>query len=506
MDRAGPGAGRAGTRRHPPPAPQAACRDLRRRPCRERGAVGRVCRLDARRANSAASAARQRAALRGPGRIFRPGSRPASQIQLVLVAAGCGQPGPGRSRGARRDLRARRAHRRPGSAGAGLRLGLALAVDGGRLSRQPHYGGVELALAARIHRRRGAAPGPRQPARADRRHERVRGAGALRPRGLGRDVRAHAQLAGAVPPGARLAHPARPLLHARVRPPRDALRFRRARRERLDEPEFLFRRHDAERRSRARFPGRPAPGAALALGRHPLRAHLERLARQPGRAPRRGVAAARACLRRPRRGTVVGALAHLLHVVRGAVRLRRGNALVGEPLLVRAARLSLAINIVAFQAGWFACVLGAACGWPWAGVAAAAAIVAWHVARAPRPGGELKLVGAAIVAGALADSALATSGWIQFAPQALADGLAPWWILAMWALFATTLNVSLRWLRERFALAAALGFLAGPLAYWGGAKLGAIELRQPGMALAALAFEWGLVLPGLLAAARRLDA
>ena len=48
--------------------------------------------------------------------------------------------------------------------------------------------------------------------------------------------------------------------------------------------------------------------------------------------------------------------------------------------------MTFALNAVAFQAGWFACVLGAAYGWPWAGVAAAAGLVAFHALRAPVPG------------------------------------------------------------------------------------------------------------------------
>jgi len=178
---------------------------------------------------------------------------------------------------------------------------------------------------------------------------------------------------------------------------------------------------------------------------------------------------------------------------------------VGRPLPVRAAFLILAVNIALFQAGWLACVLGAAHGMPWAGVAVAAAVVAWHAARARRPVQELKLVALAVLAGALFDSALAAGGWIVFAPDAAASGLAPWWILALWALFATTLNVSLAWLRLRLPLAALLGALCGPLAYWAGARLGALELRQPAAALGALALVWAAALPGLLAAARRLD-
>jgi hypothetical protein len=167
--------------------------------------------------------------------------------------------------------------------------------------------------------------------------------------------------------------------------------------------------------------------------------------------------------------------------------------------------LTLALNVALFQAGWLACVLGAAHGLPWAGVAAAAGVVAWHLMRARRAAEELKLVALAVAVGALSDSALAASGWVEFAPAAAADGLAPWWILAMWALFATTLNVSLAWLRTRLPLAALLGAMSGPLAYWAGARLGALELRQPAAALGALALVWAAALPGLLAAARRLD-
>ncbi len=168
--------------------------------------------------------------------------------------------------------------------------------------------------------------------------------------------------------------------------------------------------------------------------------------------------------------------------------------------------MRLALNIVLFQAAWFACVLGAAHGVAWIGVAVAAAVVAWHALRAPQPATELALVAAALAIGALFDSALAASGWLEFAPPAPAAYLAPYWILAMWALFATTLNVSLGWLHRRLALAAVIGMLAGPLSYWAGARLGALELVEPAAALIALALGWTAILPGLLALARRLEA
>src|SRR5690349_5709830 len=70
------------------------------------------------------------------------------------------------------------------------------------------------------------------------------------------------------------------------------------------------------------------------------------------------------------------------------------------------------LNAAAFQAGWLACVLGAAHGLPWGGIVVAAAIVAWHALRARQPREELKLVALAVAVGALADSALAASGWV----------------------------------------------------------------------------------------------
>jgi len=46
-------------------------------------------------------------------------------------------------------------------------------------------------------------------------------------------------------------------------------------------------------------------------------------------------------------------------------------------------RMRLALNVLLFQAGWFACVLGAAQGLPWIGLLAAVAIVAGTSPRRP---------------------------------------------------------------------------------------------------------------------------
>jgi hypothetical protein len=167
--------------------------------------------------------------------------------------------------------------------------------------------------------------------------------------------------------------------------------------------------------------------------------------------------------------------------------------------------VTLAANVALFQAGWFACVLSAAHGLPWIGVTAAAVVVAWHVARAERPVSELRLVGAAAALGAMFETALVQSRWISFPGGMLVDGIAPYWMVAMWALFATTLNVSLRWLRPHGWLAALLGAVGGPAAYYAGARLGALEFTVAGAAMAAIALGWAVLTPLLLRVARRLD-
>jgi len=167
--------------------------------------------------------------------------------------------------------------------------------------------------------------------------------------------------------------------------------------------------------------------------------------------------------------------------------------------------MRLVANFVLFQIGWFACVLGGAHAMPWLGPAIVLPIIAWHLARATRPDRELTLILIAGAIGAAFDSALVAAGWVRYASGTLADGTAPYWMVALWMLFATTLNVSLRWLRTRPLAGATLGAVGGPLAYWGGARLGGVAFVEPVAAIAAIAFGWALLTPALVRLAERFD-
>jgi hypothetical protein len=178
---------------------------------------------------------------------------------------------------------------------------------------------------------------------------------------------------------------------------------------------------------------------------------------------------------------------------------------LNDPDMRKLPLTTVVTNAVLFQAGWFACVLGAANGVPWIGLVAVAAVVTWHVAQARDRGPELRLLLLATVVGALFETVLARTGWMQFNAGVWIAGAAPAWMVALWANFATTLNVSLRALRDRLGFAALLGVIGAPIAYFGGSRLGALEMTKVVPALVAVGAGWLLLAPALFAAARRLD-
>lgn len=153
------------------------------------------------------------------------------------------------------------------------------------------------------------------------------------------------------------------------------------------------------------------------------------------------------------------------------------------------------VNFVAFQAAWFACVLGAANDLAIAGTLAVAAVVALHLWLARKPAAELRLIGAAIGIGFVWDSAIVALGLMSYPTGTFLPGLAPHWIVAMWALFATALNLSLGWLKGRPVLAVLLGAIGGPLAYLAGHRLGAIEVADLPAALFAQGAGWAVLMP-----------
>ena len=162
-------------------------------------------------------------------------------------------------------------------------------------------------------------------------------------------------------------------------------------------------------------------------------------------------------------------------------------------------------NFVLFQISWFACVWSAAALRPWIGVLVTTGVVVAHVLRAPVPKTELKLVFLALALGLVFDSMLVWQGWLQYSSGIVLRNVAPYWIVSLWGLFATLLNVSLRWMRGRWVIAVFFGAVGGPAAYYGGLRLGALEFGNMPAGLVALAIGWAVLTPLLLALSAHFD-
>jgi hypothetical protein len=158
-----------------------------------------------------------------------------------------------------------------------------------------------------------------------------------------------------------------------------------------------------------------------------------------------------------------------------------------------------------YQCAWLACVLSAAAQRPWIGIVVACAAVLLHLCTTPWPRREWPLIALAAVAGAAFESLLLVSGWVRYPSVLLVGSILPLWMVALWAAFATTLNVALRALRRRYLITALIAAVGAPLAYQAGAALGALQWVQVTPALLFVAAGWALLLPLLMRTAQRFD-
>ncbi len=162
--------------------------------------------------------------------------------------------------------------------------------------------------------------------------------------------------------------------------------------------------------------------------------------------------------------------------------------------------MRVAINFVAFQIGWFSAVLGAGHGMPWLGLVVVPLVLLLTLALATDWRQELIVALAAAIMGFAMDTALVASG--VFSPVQFLFPLpfSPPWMIMLWVNQATTLNGCIAWLRGRSVLGALFGAGGGPLAYLGGAKLGAATLPTT-EGLVILGIAWAVAFPALLAVA-----
>ncbi len=166
---------------------------------------------------------------------------------------------------------------------------------------------------------------------------------------------------------------------------------------------------------------------------------------------------------------------------------------------------NLAINLSLFKIGWLASVLTAAASIPAAGVAVVATVAAVHLFRSDNRQGEAQLLLFAALVGLGWESALVTLGLVEYGAGSPVPGIAPYWIVAMWVLFATTLNGALRWLRKSMLVAVLFGAIGGPLSFFAGQKAGAVVFPDPALSLFVIGAGWAVLLPLLVRFAARVE-
>lgn len=172
-------------------------------------------------------------------------------------------------------------------------------------------------------------------------------------------------------------------------------------------------------------------------------------------------------------------------------------------------RADLLASLLLWKGAWLAAVIGAGRGSPLVGSIIAAGLVAISLGRRRAPPREIAFILAAAAAGFAIDSALVLADRLSIPESARLGAPSTVWMALLWSNLAAHLAPGslFGWLASRPALSAALGAASGPLAYLGGAALGAVTFPEDRLvSIAALAAVWGLAFPALFRLRRALLA
>ncbi|UQG60524.1 DUF2878 domain-containing protein [Marinobacter sp. M3C] len=152
------------------------------------------------------------------------------------------------------------------------------------------------------------------------------------------------------------------------------------------------------------------------------------------------------------------------------------------------------LNFIMFELGWLACVMLSQA---WALAIVAIFLTLHFVLVSQYKMDELKFIVIGTLAGSLLDGLWLRTGIL--ADTSGAAVITPPWLIALWAIFMTSLNHSLKWLGRNRLLMFLIVPIAGPFAYWSASALGAVTLPNLLPSLLALAVGWLVLFPALLA-------
>lgn len=152
------------------------------------------------------------------------------------------------------------------------------------------------------------------------------------------------------------------------------------------------------------------------------------------------------------------------------------------------------ITFIMFQCVWFAAILGAGAGYIWLGpLAAVIFFIVFMVYISEHPMHDAEFAGVSILIGTVMDTLTARVGAFTYPQPTWQTFLAAPFMLALWPAFSLMMVRCIKWIRKRYILGAVFGAVGGPLSYWSGAKLGAVELHPDAFrGLGLVAAEWAV--------------
>jgi hypothetical protein len=145
------------------------------------------------------------------------------------------------------------------------------------------------------------------------------------------------------------------------------------------------------------------------------------------------------------------------------------------------------------QAAWFAAALLASTQWHFIGALGNVVFILAHISVSKNRKSEIKRALLATLIGFFIEQINFHVGQVETRPTPVA-----WWIISLWPAFATSFakGNSLHWLARRLWVSVMFGAILGPIGYFGGARLGALDLNGIHSAFV-LAVTWAIGMPFL---------
>lgn len=156
-------------------------------------------------------------------------------------------------------------------------------------------------------------------------------------------------------------------------------------------------------------------------------------------------------------------------------------------------------NAMLFHFAWLLCVIGG----DTVAIVTSFIVLAIHLRYVSGNLRELTLLLQVMLLGLVVDSLFIIAGVLTGAELLF---LPPLWLIALWLVFATTLNHCLRWFQQHLPLAILVGAVAGPLSYWAGTRMSDFALGSPTVrSIIIVSLVWALIFPLCLMLAKRYE-